>query len=69
MPTRQSHYYFEAVDNYNDIGSINDIETITVTTTKGFSGGIQYREMKDNPETICLSHQISEERCERNMKK
>ena len=58
--------YFEAVDNYNDIGSINDIETITVTTTKGFSGGIQYREMKDNPETICLSHQISEERCERN---
>jgi hypothetical protein len=25
--------------------------------------------MKDNPETVCLSHQISEERCERNMNK
>jgi hypothetical protein len=45
-------------DSSNDIRSINDMETITVTTTKGFSGGIHYQEMTDNPETVCLSHQI-----------
>ena len=45
------------------------METITITTTKGFPGGVHYREIKDNPETVCLFHQISEERCERNMNK
>jgi hypothetical protein len=62
--------YFDLYDNEKELPSITDMETITVTTTKQFSGVAHYRELNDkDDETKSLSKQIWDERCERQLKK
>jgi hypothetical protein len=62
--------YFELYDNHKELPSITDMETITVSMTKQFSGVAHYRELNEiDDETKSLSKQIRDERCERQLKK